>query len=317
AGNCMIWKPSPDTPFTGALILECLIEAGLPPGVLSYLTGTSSEVGEALVRHPGIHAITFTGSTAVGRAIELAGAQSGKRVQAEMGGVNPLVVLADADVAVAAAAAAEGAFGSTGQKCTATRRALVESSVYDEFVEIVCASAASRRLGDAQEAQTELGPLVSERARALVAQQVRELAAAGARVVCGGAESPQPHLADGWYFEPTVIVDVPRSCELLDHEIFGPVLIIERVADLADALGRIAQSEYGLAAGLFSDSHRSITQFAAAVEAGLLAINLPTTGVEPQASFGGLKSSGNGSKEVGQDALQFYTDEVTIALAVS
>ena len=230
-----------------------------------------------------------------------------------MGGVNPLVVLADADITRAAWAAAEGAFSSTGQKCTATRRVFVEARVREEFLDKVCERARSLRLGDGLVKGVEVGPMVSEGARTRVQDQVSALGEAGGNLLVGGGVPVADDLANGWFFEPTVIADVTCTSALLDEEVFGPVLLAHGVDDLDEALSQIAASRFGLSAGIFTDSHRAIATFTRRVEAGLLSVNLPTTGVEPQASFGGLKSSGNGSKEVGQDALQFYTHEVTVA----
>ncbi|HEV7653043.1 MAG TPA: aldehyde dehydrogenase family protein [Actinophytocola sp.] len=314
AGNSVVWKPSPVTPLTGIRVLELLLEAGLPAGVIGYVTGASAEPGEALVSHPGIAAVSFTGSGAVGGLVERGCAERGIRAQVEMGGNNAAVVLADADLELAAAAVVDGAFSGTGQKCTATRRVYVERGVADKLVELVGARAAALRVGPGTVADTEIGPLATDAAATRVEEAVARRVDAGAQLAVGGHRPTAAALRHGCYFEPTVILERESDPAGLREEVFGPVVGIQEVADETEALELTNATPFGLCASVFTDNLHAAERFARRAVVGVVNINLPTTGIEPQVPFGGLKESGRGPKELGPRALDFFTHEATVAV---
>ncbi|MGV9798103.1 aldehyde dehydrogenase family protein [Mycobacterium sp. NPDC003449] len=314
AGNAVIWKPSPLTPLTGVGVVQALLDAGLPEGVLGYLTGVQAELGERLVAHPGVDAISFTGSTAIGRQVEVAAAHHGKPCQAEKGGHNPLVVFADADLERAAVAIVDGAFGGTGQKCTSTAKVLVEASVADELTEMVVQRASRVVTGPPDADGTTMGPLVSADARDRVRAAITRAVADGAEIAIGGGVPAGDAVANGHYLEPTVLTGVTPGMAIATEEVFGPTVAIVAVESRSEALDLANGTEYGLSAGIYTHSPAWIRRFTTTVRAGMLNINLPTTGVEPHAPFGGLKDSGSGPRELGPEALAFYTEQSTVAL---
>lgn len=314
AGNALIWKPSPLTPLTGIHVCETLLDAGLPSGVLNYVTGESTELGERLLTHPAVAAISFTGSTAVGRRVEVVAAQHGKRVQAEKGGQNPLLVYADGDLARAADAVVTGAFGGAGQKCTSTGRVIVEEQVADELTELVVARTQQLVLGSANQQEAGVGPLVSASALDRVAASAAQAVSEGATLLLGGGPPDDPALAHGYYFRPTVITDVTSEMGAAREEIFGPTVAIMRAAGRAEAITMANSTGYGLSAGVYTSSLAWAQRFVREVRAGTLNVNMPTTGVEPQAPFGGVKDSGSGPRELGPDALAFYLEQSTVTL---
>lgn len=313
AGNAVVWKPSPLTPLTGIRMVEALLEAGLPSGVLNYLTGPRAELGERLVTHPGVFAVSFTGSTTVGRTVEIEAARHGKRCQAEKGGHNPLAVLSDADLERAADAVVYGAFGGTGQKCTSTAKVLVEESVADELTTLVEERARRLVIGHSLDEDTQVGPMVSASARDQVADAVSRAVRDGAKMLVGG-DLPDG-LGDGHFFAPTVLADVTAEMAIATEEVFGPTVAIVRVPDRETALKLANGTEFGLSASVFTRSLEWERRFVNEVRAGLMNVNLPTTGVEPHAPFGGVKESGSGPRELGPKALDFYLENSTVAVS--
>jgi aldehyde dehydrogenase (NAD+) len=307
-GNTVVLKLAYEAPRTGLHVAEAFAEAELPAGVLNVLTGRGSTVGAALVRNPRVRAVSFTGSVATGHGVRNEATARGKRVQLELGGHNPLVVLADADLDRAAEAAYAGAFWSAGQKCTATRRIYVQDDVYDEFRERLLARIERGKVGDPLDPEVEVGPIVNESQLDDVVAAIERGRGEGGRVIAGGERADQ----DGYLLEPTVFEDVADSAFLSCEEVFGPVTTLYRFATLDEALERANAVEYGLAAAIFTSSLASATRFTNEAQAGLLHVNSQTAGADVHVPFGGIKASGFGPHEQGRAAIEFYTETVTV-----
>ena len=307
-GNAAVLKLATEAPVTGLRLAECLAEAGLPAGVLNVLTGSGSKVGSALVRDPRVRAISFTGSVPVGRSVRDEATMLGKRVQLELGGHNPLIVLADAKLDAAVEAAYAGAFWSAGQKCTATRRIYVEGSVYDGFRKKLLDRIARGKVGDPADPETEVGPMVNEKQFDEVLAAIERGRSEGGTVIAGGARADET----GYMIEPTVFEDVADEAFLSCEEVFGPVTSLYRIGDLDEGLRRANAVEFGLSAAIFTQSLESTQRFVNEAEAGLLHVNSQTAGAEVHVPFGGIKSSGFGPHEQGRAALEFYTEVITV-----
>jgi aldehyde dehydrogenase (NAD+) len=293
-GNAVVLKPAEEAAGTATALARCLVDAGLPPGVLGLVCG-DGRAGRALLAHEGVDAVSFTGSIPVGREIRINAAARGLRTQLELGGKNAAVVLADADLGGAAKAIASGAFAFAGQKCTATGLVLVEKSVAGRFAEALESARRALVVGDPGEEPSDCGPLVSASARD--------------RAVRFGAV---PREGAGFFVSPAVRDDAGVEDSVCRDELFCPVLPVARVDDLTQALEIVDALPTGLAAGVYTRDASQILRFLREVRCGLLAVNRPTTGLEVQAPFGGLKASGSGPKEQGPDAIEFYSDSKTV-----
>jgi acyl-CoA reductase-like NAD-dependent aldehyde dehydrogenase len=303
-GNTVVLKPSELSPWAGGLLWgEIFAEAGLPEGVLNIVThapGAAGPIGDAFTSHPAVRRINFTGSTATGRRLAEAAGKNLKRVVLELGGYNPLIVLADAELDYAVNAAAFGAFLHQGQICMSARKVLVERPIADEFTRRLADKAKTLKAGDPNEHDTIIGPLINADAVAMVKGRVDEAVAKGAKVLAGGD-------AVGNCYAATVVIDVPADSELATHETFGPVLAIEVVDSADDAVARANATAYGLAAGIItSDVDRGLA-LAQQVEAGIVHVNDQPVGDEPQMPFGGVKDSGWG-RFGGQAAIDEFTE---------
>jgi alpha-ketoglutaric semialdehyde dehydrogenase len=307
-GNTVVLKLAWDAPATGLLLAECFDEAGLPAGVLNVITGAGSKVGNALVRDPRVRAISFTGSVPVGHSVRDEATRLGKRVQLELGGHNPLIVLSDAKLDAAVEAAYAGAFWSAGQKCTATRRIYVENAVYDEFRGRFLERIGRGKVGDPSDPETEVGPIVNESQFDEILGAIERGRSEGGEVVAGGARCDE----HGYVIEPTVFEGVRDDAFLACEEVFGPVTSLYSVDDLDEALRRANAVEFGLSAAIFTQDLGAVQRFAAEAQAGLLHVNSQTAGAEVHVPFGGIKSSGWGPHEQGRAALEFYTEVVTL-----
>ena len=305
-GNTVVAKPADTTPFTTLRLAEILTDAGLPAGVLNVVPGTGPIAGEALVGHPLVRKVAFTGSTPTGQRVAALAAQSVKRVTLELGGSDPMIVCDDADLAKAASAASMGRFYNCGQACLAIKRVYVFDAVADEVIAAVAAKAARLRVGIGTESGVHIGPLHSERQRALLEDQLARTLADGGEVVAGGGRPGDPELAGGWFFEPTVVVDPPRDSPMATEEVFGPVLPIWRVRDLDEALALANASPFGLGSSIWTRDLDRAERAAAELECGYTWVNAPTK-VYDELPFGGIKSSGYG-KEHGSEALDHYSD---------
>src|SRR5712691_9060890 len=307
-GNTVVMKLAQESPLTGLHLAACLEEGGLPTGVFNIVVGRGSEVGTPLVEHPNVKAISFTGSVAVGQQVRGEATALGKRVQLELGGHNPLIVMADADLDRAAEAAYAGAFWSAGQKCTATRRILVESSVYDDFRSRLLARIERGVVGDPTDPQTEVGPIVNESQLDEVLAGIEKGRADGGTLLAGGERIDD----EAYLVSPTLFEGLSDDAFLSCQEVFGPVTSLYSFTTLDEALRRANAVEYGLSASIYTSSLASARQFAQEIEAGIIRINGQTAGADVHVPFGGVKSSGFGPHEQGRAARELYTELVTV-----
>ena len=312
AGNTAVLKPASQAPLVAQKLFECLDEAGLPDGVANFVTGSGSEVGDEIVRNDVVDAVSFTGSAEVGRQVREAASASGARVQLEMGGKNPTVVTSSAAVDEAVDVVASGAFGVTGQACTATSRAIVHDDHYDEFVERMVSRAESITVGPGLD-DVDMGPHVSESELESTLAYVDVGQAEGARLVAGGARVTSGVPDAGYFVEPTVFADVDPDMRIAQEEVFGPVLSVIRVSDFDEAVAVANDSRYGLSASVVTDDHTEANRFVDEVEAGVVKINEKTTGLELHVPFGGVKQSSSETwREQGDAGLDFYTITKTV-----
>ncbi len=307
-GNTVVMKLAQEAPLTGLHLAACLEEAGIPAGVFNIVVGRGSEVGTPLVRHPYVRAISFTGSVAVGKQVREEATALGKRVQLELGGQNPLIVMADADLDRAVEAAYAGAFWSAGQKCTATRRIYVQDPVYDEFRGKLLARIESGAVGDPGDPATEVGPIVNEKQLDEVLAGIDRGKQEGARLLAGGERLDD----DAYLLAPTLFEGVADDAFLSCEEVFGPVTSLYRFADVDEALRRANAVEHGLSASIFTSNLATTQRFVNELEAGILHVNSQTAGADVHVPFGGIKGSGFGPHEQGRAAMDFYTEVVTV-----
>ncbi|MEY4158908.1 MAG: hypothetical protein RL743_1403 [Actinomycetota bacterium] len=313
AGNTVVFKPSPMTPLMGERLASAFIEAGLPDGVLSVIHGFAA--GAYLVADERVGAITFTGSTATGRKIHSA-VGLGRRVQLELGGKNPVIVLADADLDAAAQVVARSSFSLTGQACTGAGRILVDSAIHDELLARVVKLAGDYVLGPGDRSGVTMGPLVDQAAVDAMEAAVANAVASGARVACGGLRRTDDELAEGWFYPATVLSDVSRGSALSCNEVFGPVIGFERVSGIDEAIESANDVEYGLSAAVCTRNLASAQRCAAELQAGMVRINRPTVGAAFNAPFGGIKQSGTAThkEQLGPTVMDFYTIMRTVWL---
>jgi aldehyde dehydrogenase (NAD+) len=307
-GNAVVLKPAPEA-TASALRLAELLAPVLPEGILQMVPG-DVEAGQAVVAEADV--VSFTGSTRAGRAVARAATERGVPVQAEMGGQNPAIVLPDADLEAAASQIATAAMGFAGQKCTATKRVIVvgdPAPFRDAFV----AAVEAMQVGDPADAGTTVGPVINEEARRRVTDVARDAVDSGGRVLTGGAEADR----DGWFVAPTVVEGVPADHTLACDEVFGPICLLQPAADLDEAINLANAVPHGLAAGLYTRDLTSSLQAAQRLEAGLVKVNAPTSGVDFYLPFGGEKASSLGAREQGKAAQEFYTSVHTVTVAPS
>ncbi|HEY3186233.1 MAG TPA: aldehyde dehydrogenase family protein [Solirubrobacteraceae bacterium] len=305
-GNTVVAKPADTTPFTTLRLAEILTEAGVPPGVLNVVTGTGPEAGEALVTHPLTRKVAFTGSTPTGERVAALAARGCKRVTLELGGSDPMIICDDADLKKAASAAAMGRFYNCGQACLAIKRVYVFASVADEVIEAIVAKAKKLRVGLGTDDDAQLGPMHSRRQRELMEDQIARTLERGGEVLAGGGRPDDPRLANGWFHEPTVVVDPPHDSPMAQEEVFGPALPIWRVAGFDEALRLANDSPFGLGSSVWTTNLDRAERAAAEIDAGYTWINSPTK-VYDELPFGGVGASGYG-KEHGSEAFDYYTD---------
>lgn len=310
-GNPVVWKPSQETGITAVKIMEVFADAGIPNGVLNLVNGSGSVIGNAMTAHKDISAVSFTGSNAVGQIIAQKSTETDKKFQLELGGKNPVVVLEDADVDLAARLTVEGAMKQTGQRCTATSRAYVESSVYEEFIEKVIEYAKEIKVGNGLEEDVTMGPVASKKQLETVTGYIKKGIDEGATLLYGGGTLD---IDGGYYVEPTIFTGVSQDMTIVQEEIFGPVIAIMKVANYEEALEKANDTIYGLSAAIFTQSLDKAFHFMEHSDVGMVQVNGETGGAEPQAPFGGTKASGAGPKEQGQSAAEFYTDSKTITI---
>ncbi|SAI30027.1 aldehyde dehydrogenase [Bordetella ansorpii] len=308
-GNCVVFKPADLVPASAWALAEIIHRSGIPTGVFNLAMGRGSVMGDALVTHSGIAAISFTGSVDVGRRIAVQCAQHGKKVQLEMGGKNPQVVLDDADLAQAVELCVQSAFFSTGQRCTASSRLIVTDGIHDRFVAAMAERMASLRVGDALAADTQIGPAASAAQQEQDLRYIEIARAEGATLAAGGSPATC-HTGSGkpgYFVAPTLFTDTTPAMRINREEVFGPVASVIRVRDYDEALAVANDTEFGLSAGIATTSLKHATHFKRHAQAGMVMVNLPTAGVDYHVPFGGRKGSSYGPREQGQYAQEFFT----------
>ncbi|HKN37175.1 MAG TPA: aldehyde dehydrogenase family protein [Terriglobales bacterium] len=314
AGNTVVIKPASQAPLSSLRLVEALHQAGIPAGAINYVSGSGSSLGGPLLDNPAVRAISFTGSCEVGEQVYEKATRRRIRVQLEMGGKNPTVVLRDADLDYAAEVVLNGAFFSTGQKCTATSRAIVEKAVYEPFMEKLIAKTRALKVGNGLEPGVQMGPAVDAGQLETDLKYIQIARQEGAKLVCGGNRLTGGAYDKGYFVEPTIFTEVTPAMRIAQEEVFGPVLAVMIANDFEDAMRLANCVRFGLSASVVSRDLTRVHQFINRIEAGLITVNLPTAGVEYQLPFGGTKESSFGMREQGPLALDFYTESRTVYL---
>ena len=315
AGNTVVFKPAELTPATATLLAEIYEEAGIPAGVFNMVVGSGSAVGEPIVNSPAVRAISFTGSNAVGGALYVKAASRGAKVTCEMGGKNAVIVMPDADLDKAAVAIHGGAFGSTGQRCTATSRVIAMPQVKDALVERLVEGAKRIKVGPGLDESVDMGPAVDEKQWKTDLHYIEVGQQEGARLLLGGG---RPERLDGGYFvEPAIFDGVTPDMRIFREEVFGPVLSVATANSLDEALRFANSVEYGLTASIFTQNIDTVMRFVEEVETGMVHVNEPTIGGEAQLPFGGTKSTGVGEREMAEEGLNFFTELKTVFINFS
>lgn len=312
-GNTIVFKPASEASHSGSVFAEILEEAGIPKGVFNVIQGAGRVCGEALTNHPDVKLIGFTGSTEVGTHIGGVCGASNKQCSLEMGGKNAMIVMPDANMDLVIDGALWGAFGTTGQRCTATSRAIVHADVYDKFLELLAEKANKLRIGDGLKPETEMGPVIHQKSLANCARAVKVAREEGARVVCGGEILTEGAFADGSFFQPTIIADVvPGTHTIFHEEIFGPILAVTKAHSFREAIDMQNDCEYGLSSSIYTKDVNNAFAAIRDIEAGITYINAPTIGAEAHMPFGGVKGTGNGHREGGWTAFDIFTEWKTV-----
>ena len=307
-GNACIFKPAEDVPHTGAVLVEVMLEAGLPPEVIQLLHGTGETVGAAIVNHHEIPVISFTGSTETGRIVGETCGRLHKRLSLEMGGKNAMIVMNDADLDLALDGVLWGAFGTTGQRCTATSRLILQDGVHDAFLSRLVDRARGMKLGDGRKKGTDVGPLINEGSRSKVEQYVDIGQKEGADLLTGGKRPTDGGLEKGYFFEPTIFARVRAGMRIEQEEIFGPVLSVVRVKTLDEAFAVNNGVRYGLSSSLYTRDVNAAFRAMNELDNGITYVNAPTIGAEAHLPFGGVKQTGNGHREGGWEVYEFYSE---------
>lgn len=307
-GNTVVIKPATDTPATVVRLAQILEEAGLPKGCFNVVCGSGRKVGNALIEHPDVGLISFTGSTEIGLGIAERCGKLNKRCSLEMGGKNAQIVLEDADLELALEGALWGAFGTAGQRCTATSRLILHRKIAKKMIAALVERARAIRVGDGLKPATQMGPVINEDARKHILEYIEIGKADGATLLCGGSIPSGKAYKDGWYLQPTIFSDVTRTMRIFQEEIFGPVLSITIVRNFDEAIAAINDSAYGLSSSIYTRDVNRAFQAIRDIEAGITYINAPTIGAEIQLPFGGVKGTGNGHRESSHTVLDTYSE---------
>ncbi|HEX6040601.1 aldehyde dehydrogenase family protein [Longimicrobium sp.] len=306
-GNTVVIKPAEDTPHTVSLLVEILEEAGIPKGVVNLVHGLGEEVGAAMVDHPGIPLISFTGSTETGSLIGAACGRSHKRLSLEMGGKNAQIVMSDADLDLALDGVLWGAFGTTGQRCTATSRLLLQDEIHDEFVQRLIDRAGKLTLGYGLDDGVDVGPLIHAASLAKVEEYI-EVGKREGTLALGGSRATGEGLDDGFFFQPTIFTDIKPGSRMATEEIFGPVLSVIRFKDLDEAIRINNEVKYGLSSSIYTRDNVASFRAFQDLDNGITYVNAPTIGAEAHLPFGGVKQTGNGHREGGWEVYEFYSE---------
>ena len=311
-GNTIVYKPASATPLSAVKLVEIFEEAGLPAGVLNLVTGPGASVGNTLVEDERVGGISFTGSTEIGTSITARGSELLKKVQCEMGGKNAAIILNDADLDKAVPGVVQGAFGSTGQRCTATSRAIVEDGIYNEFMDALLAQTEDLTVGDGMDSSKDVAPLASRNQLDTVLEYIGIGTEEGARLTFGGHQLRGDEFDEGYYVEPTIFTDVTTSMRIAREEIFGPVLSVFRASDLQDAVRISNDVDFGLSSSVYTRDLVQAHEYINTAETGMVHVNAPTLGGEVHLPFGGLGASGTGQREQGTEGFDFFTETISV-----
>ncbi|MFT3840580.1 MAG: aldehyde dehydrogenase family protein [Myxococcaceae bacterium] len=311
-GNTVVMKPASNTPGTATMFAQVLMDAGLPKGVFNLVTGPGGAVGNTLVDHTDVQAVSFTGSNEIGMALNVRAAKRGIKVTAEMGGKNPVVVLDDADLDLAASGILGGAYGSTGQRCTATSRVVVQKGVAAQLVERIVAGAKKLKVGNGLESGIDMGPAVDQGQLKTDLEYIEIAKGEGATLRTGGNHLKDGAYAKGFYVEPTVFTGVKVGSRLHQEEVFGPVVAVVEVGDFEEALYAANAVQFGLSASIYTRDANTAMKFVERSEVGMVHVNNPTVGGEAQLPFGGWKSTGVGEREMAEEGAEFFTQLKTV-----
>ncbi|MCK6542934.1 aldehyde dehydrogenase family protein [bacterium] len=311
-GNTVVFKPAEDTPKTGSMLLEVLIEAGIPAGVVNLVHGFGEDVGATIVSHPKIDLISFTGSSQTGSMIASQCGKDLKHVSLEMGGKNAQVVMDDANLELALDGVLWGAFGTTGQRCTATSRLILHEAIHDKFVDMLIKAAQKLVIGDGLKPGNQVGPLIHEESLKKVQRYVEIGKSEGAKLVLGGERHTDGDCAKGWFFKPTIFTDVKAGMRIEQEEIFGPVLSVIKVKNIDEAITVLNGTKYGLSSSVYTKDVNNSFKAMRDIKTGITYINAPTIGAEAHLPFGGVKATGNGHREGGWPVFDFYSETKTV-----
>ncbi len=312
SGDTIVFKPASDTPKTAALLVEILVEAGIPEGVVNIVHGGGNEVGTAIVEHEEVDLISFTGSTAVGKKISEMASKSVKRVSLELGGKNAEIVMDDANLELALDGVLWGAFGTTGQRCTATSRLILHKDIHDKFLEMLAEKASRLKLGSGLDESVEVGPCINEAQREKIHTYVEIGKKEGAALVTGGEAAKGGELDKGWFYKPTIFSGVTPQMRIAREEIFGPVLSVLKADSMTHAINLLNDTVYGLSSAVYTRNINEAFRAIRDIKAGITYINAPTIGAETHMPFGGVKQTGNGHREGGAGAFDFFTEIKTV-----
>jgi aldehyde dehydrogenase (NAD+) len=307
-GNTVVFKPASDTPIVATKLVEILEEAGLPGGVLNLVTGSAAEAGDPIVKDPRVVGISFTGSTAAGKQIAEHCGRTLKRLGLELGGKNAIVVLDDADIPLAVEGALWAAFGTSGQRCTAASRMIVDRKVERDFTDLLAERASRMKIGDGLQPDTDMGPVINESSLKKVHEYTEIGKREHARLVSGGDFAG----SEGWFYQPTIFADGRKEMRMAQEEIFGPSTLVMPVANLEEALEVANATQYGLSLSIYTNDLQKAFRAMEELESGIVYVNAPTIGAEIHLPFGGVKNTGNGHREAGSVALDEFTEWKTI-----
>ncbi|HZQ91179.1 MAG TPA: aldehyde dehydrogenase family protein [Terriglobales bacterium] len=307
-GNTCVIKPAEDTPLSTFKLVQALMDAGLPPGVINIVTGFGPEAGAPIVSHPDVRAVSFTGSSEVGRIVGAEAAKTFKHCSLEMGGKNPIIILDDANLELALDGALWGAFGTTGQRCTAASRLIVQKGVYREFVDGLVARAKSLKVGNGLDESVQMGPQINQQQLDTTTRYVEVGTKDGAKLLAGGHRLTGPEHKHGWFFEPTVFGDVDPKMRIAQEEIFGPVVSVIPCNGYDEAIAIANNVPYGLSSSIYTRDVNKAFRAMRDLYTGITYVNAPTIGAEVHLPFGGTKATGNGHREGGTAAIDFYSE---------
>jgi acyl-CoA reductase-like NAD-dependent aldehyde dehydrogenase len=307
-GNTVVFKPASDVPATATRLVEILLEAGIPPEVINIVHGSGKNVGTPIIKHPNINLITFTGSSAVGKIISSESGKDLKRVSLELGGKNGQIVMDDANLDLAVDGVLWGAFGTTGQRCTATSRLILHEKIHDRFMEMLLDRTTKLNLGDGLLSKTEVGPMINSGQRDTVDSYVQIGLKEGAKLETGGEPANDGDLSKGWFYKPTIFSNVTPEMRIAKEEIFGPVLSVLKVSGFEEAIKVLNNTEYGLSSSIYTQNINNAFKAIRDIQCGITYINGPTIGAEAHMPFGGMKNTGNGHREGGWSVYDFFSE---------